>query len=159
MTKFSIIFITWWKLANVQTSWYLSWWSSFNGHHCIKLGKKLTKSLYFPRRVQNILTKEALLSLNYAIFHAHLLYCPIVTSGISAQVLKKIKILQKKAIRTITKSKSREHTEPLFRQLRILPYDKIVQMSKLNFMHAVRYRYSPHTFQSYWQINENRNME
>ena len=101
--------------------------------HCIKLGKKLTKSLYFLRRVQNILTKEALLSLNYAIFHAHLLYCPIVTSGISAQVLKKIKILQKKAIRTITKSKSREHTEPLFRQLKILPYDKIVQMSKLNF--------------------------
>ena len=41
----------------------------------------------------------------------------------------------------------------------ILPYNKIVQMSKLNFMHAVRYRYSPHTFQSYWQINENRNME
>ena len=90
--------------------------------HFIKLGKKLTKSLYFLRRVQNILTKEALLSLYYAIFHAHLLYCPIVTSGISAQVLKKIKILQKKAIRTITKSKSREHTEPLFRQLKILPY-------------------------------------
>ena len=56
--------------------------------HCVKLGKKLTKSLYFLRRVQNILTKEALRSLYFAIFHAHLLYCPIVTSGTSAQTQK-----------------------------------------------------------------------
>ena len=127
--------------------------------HCVKLGKKLTKSLYFLRRVQNILTKEALRSLYFAIFHAHLLYCPIVTSGTSAQTQKKMKTLQKKAIRTITKSKSHEHTEPLFKQLGILPYEKIVQMSKLHFMHAVRYKYAPDTFQSTWQLNSNRNVE
>ena len=127
--------------------------------HCDILGKKLTKSLYFLKRVQNILTKEALTSLYHAIFHAHLLYCSIIISGASSNALNKIKILQKKAIRTITKSKSREHTEPLFKQLKILPFDKIVQMSKINFMHAVRYKYAPDTFHSTWQLNEDRNLD
>ena len=32
-------------------------------------------------------------------------------------------------------------------------------MAKLNFMHSVRYKYSPDTFQATWQLNENRNVE
>ena len=127
--------------------------------HCAMLGKKLTKSLYFLKRVQNILTKEALRSLYFAIFHAHLLYCPIVLSGTTIKAQNKIKILQKKAIRIITKSKNREHTGPLFEKLKILPYEKILFMSKINFMHSVRYKYSPESFQSTWQLNENRNVE
>ena len=66
--------------------------------HCAMLGKKLTKSLYFLKRIQNILTKEALRSLYFAIFHAHLLYCPIVLSGTTIKAQNKIKILQKKPL-------------------------------------------------------------
>ena len=32
-------------------------------------------------------------------------------------------------------------------------------MSKINFMHSVRYKYSPESFQSTWQLIENRNVE
>ena len=48
---------------------------------------KLTRALFFLRRSQNFLTDKALLSLYYAIFHSHLLYCPIIVSGTSVKNL------------------------------------------------------------------------
>ena len=56
---------------------------SFNDH-VKKLCNKLTRALFFLRRSQNFLTDRAL-SLYYAIFHAHLLYCPIITSSTSTK--------------------------------------------------------------------------
>ena len=61
----------------------------------------------------------------------------------SQSALKSIAILQKKAIRTISNAKYNEHTPPLFAMLRILPFDKIIQESKLKFMHSVKYNYCP----------------
>ena len=55
--------------------------------HVQKLCSKLTRALFFLRRSQNFLTDRALLSLYYAIFHSHLLYCPIIVSSTSAKNL------------------------------------------------------------------------
>ena len=65
-------------------------------HHTKKLCSKLTRALFFLRRAQNFLTDKALISLYYAIFHSHLLYCPIIFSGTAAKNIKRIQILQKK---------------------------------------------------------------
>ena len=65
-------------------------------HPTKKLCSKLTRALFFLRRAQNFLTDKALISLYYAIFHSHLLYCPIILSGTAAKNIKRIKILQKK---------------------------------------------------------------
>ena len=67
-------------------------------HHTKKLCSKLTRALFFLRRAQNFLTDKALISLYYAIFHSHLLYCPIILSGTAAKNIKRIQILQKRAI-------------------------------------------------------------
>ena len=33
---------------------------------------------------------------------------------------------------------------------------KTVHLARLNFIHAVRYKYGPEIFQNIWQLNENR---
>ena len=127
--------------------------------HLYKLCNKLSRSLYFIRRAQNILSRDALVSLYYATIHSHLLYCPILLSGSTMNNINRVKILQKKAIRVVTGSKSREHTNPLFKNLGILPYDKIVKQAKLKLMHAVYYKYAPKTFANIWQTNVDRDLD
>ena len=68
---------------------------SFNDH-VKKLCNKLTRALFFLRRSQNFLTDRALISLYYAIFHAHLLYCPIITSSTSTKNIKKSQYCKRK---------------------------------------------------------------
>ena len=131
---------------------------SFNDH-VKKLCNKLTRALFFLRRSQNFLTDRALISLYYAIFHAHLLYCPIITSSTSTKNIKKISILQKKAIRIISHEKNFAHTRPLFSKLKILPYDLIIKQSKLQFMHSIRFKYAPESFNDVWTLNANREHE
>ena len=82
--------------------------------HVQKLCSKLTRALFFLRRSQNFLADRALLSLYYAIFHPHLLYCPIIVSSTSAKNLKTISVLQKKAIQIIAREKNLAHSKPLF---------------------------------------------
>jgi hypothetical protein len=66
--------------------------------------------------------------------------------------------VQKKAIRIITHSNYNDHTAPLFRRLGILPFDKIIEQSKLNFMHSIEFNYAPSAFANTWTKNNERNI-
>jgi hypothetical protein len=72
--------------------------------------------------------------------------------------IKQITVIQKKAIRVISKSKYNEHTNPIFKSLRILPYDKIILQNKLHFMHSIEYDYAPRSFTGTWEKNVNRHL-
>ena len=54
--------------------------------------------------------------------------------------------MQKKAIRIVTKSKKLDHTGPLFKEIDVLPFEKLMLQSKLLFMHAVHNDYAPASF-------------
>ena len=72
--------------------------------HVKKLCSKLAKSLFFIRRAQNFfLQTKPLLRLNYALFHSHLLYCPIIISGTANKNVNKLTTLQK-GLRIITRT-------------------------------------------------------
>ena len=64
----------------------------------------------------------------------------------------------KKAIRSITGSKSRQPSNPLFFDLKILPYNLLQKQARLHFMHSMEYNYAPKTFRDVWQKNEARNL-
>jgi hypothetical protein len=99
---------------------------------------------------------ETTLSL-YCMFHYHLLYCTNITSITSQSNINKISLLQRKAIRTITNSTYNEHTNPLFAELGILPYEKIIYLNKALFMHAIEYRYNIDS-NNIWTKNIARNL-
>ena len=73
----------------------------------------------------------------FSIFHSHLLYCPLIVNCATKTNIQKIAVMQKKAIRSITNSKSNSHTDPLFSSLNILPYHKIIYKSQLMFFHSI----------------------
>ena len=118
---------------------------------------KINKSLFCINRSKNFLTSKALKSLYYALIHPHLLYCINVYSATSPSNLKRLTLLQKKAIRTIHKVKSNAHTAPLFISSSILPLDKLILQAKLMFMHSIEYGYGLPTFINTWEKNHVRN--
>ena len=66
--------------------------------------------------------------------------------------------MQKKAIRNITGAKYRDHTKELFKNLNILPLDKIITLAKSLFMHSVFYNYAPSSFENNWSKISERNL-
>jgi len=126
--------------------------------HIPVLLAKLAKANFMLSRSKNILPQKALLSIYYAYFHSHLLYCPIIISMTSLANVNKIFIMQKKAIRIVMQASYNAHTAPMFDKLRLLTYHKIIQQAKLHFMHSYHYSYAPLAFSNTWSKNSDRNL-
>lgn len=124
--------------------------------HIQYVANKLSRSLFFLNRAKKLVTNKSLKMLYFATIHSHLLYCPIIMSCASQTSLKRIVILQKKAIRSISNANYNAHTSQLFVTHQILPFEKIIQEAKLKFMHSVRYDYCPISFQNIWKLNTDR---
>jgi hypothetical protein len=122
-------------------------------HHTQYLLAKLNRSLHCINRAKNLLSKQALKSLYYALIHSHLTYCPIIISCAMTQNLNKLAQIQKKAIRIISYKIYNTHTSPLFKDLNILPFNQLLTYNKLLFMHSVIYKYSPSSFYRIWLTN------
>ena len=127
--------------------------------HIDSLRSKLSKSLYCINRVKNIVPQKTLKTLYFSLIHSHLSYCPLIVSCAPKSCINKLVIMQKKAIRTITNSKANSHTEPLFSQLKILPYHKIIYKAQLLFFHSIHYNYASSTFINSWIKNSERNTQ
>jgi len=141
------------KLLGVHFDEYLNF-----EKHISYIRGKLSRSLYCIKRVCNKLSLKSLKSLYFALIHPHLLYCINIVSCANKSNLKSLEKLQKKAIRIITKSKSNEHTGPLFSKVKILPFEKLILQAKLNFMHSIYYEYSPISFKNVFLKNNNRDV-
>ena len=55
-------------------------------------------------------------------------------------------------------TKFRDHTDPLFKNLKILPLDKIILNAQALFMHSVFYEYVPNCFENIWSKVTSRNL-
>jgi hypothetical protein len=126
-------------------------------YHIDSTANKISKALYCINKAKNFLSKKALKSLYFALIHPHLLYCSTIYSIASPNNLKRLELLQKRAIRTITKSSFLAHTQLLFSSLNILPLTKLISYQKLMFMHSIEYQYHPSSFTNVWQKNSERN--
>ena len=135
---------------------YFDEFLSFDKHICF-IAAKLTKSNYIIKRCVNILSSNSLKLLYYSLVHPHLLYCNFIFGCSSQKNIKRLAILQKKAIRSITKSKIHDHTVPLFKSLKILPLEQLIYQNKLHIMHSVFYNYASNSINTMFtrRVNEN----
>jgi hypothetical protein len=127
--------------------------------HVSHICNKLTRYMYCIKQAKHIITKRGLISLYYSLIHSHLTYCTSILYGITINSKNRIEKVQKKAIRIITNSAYNAHTLPLFLELGILPFNKLIQFSQLLFMHAVEYKYAPPSFNEIWMKNGERDPE
>jgi hypothetical protein len=128
---------------------------SFN-YHVQYICKKLSKSLFFLQRAKNFVCTKSLKLLYFALFHSNLLYCIGTLSAMNNTNAKKILVMQKKAIRTISNAKYNDHTAPLFLKHQILPYNLMQKQFILSFMHGVEYGYGQESFIANWPKNAQR---
>jgi hypothetical protein len=124
--------------------------------HITHLCNKISKSIFCINRVKNFVDLNTRKLLYFALIHSHIMYCLTIYSCANATNMNKLKIKQKAAIRIVCNSGFREHTGPLFSQLKILPIDQLVTFSILKFMHSFTHNSLPFSFQNTWSTNRNR---
>jgi hypothetical protein len=112
------------KLLGVILDHKLTWSS-----HIQYISTKLSKTIGILHRVKNILNKQSLLSIYYALFHSYINYCILIWGKTFKYNLNKINILHKRAIRTISYSSYLSHMAPLFLDLSLLTFDQLYAYS------------------------------
>ena len=119
----------------------------------------MSKALYILRSSKNFLTQKALKSVYYALFHSNLIYSIPIWSCASNSSLKSIQILQKKAIRIVHGAKYNSHSEPLFKDLKILPLNSLIKFFNLQFIQNYMQGFLPSSFNRIWLTNEERRQD
>ena len=122
--------------------------------HISNIVKKLSSALFFMRNAKNVLSKKALTYIYYSIFHSHLIYGIHVWSSCSQSLITQMFKLQKKAIRIINGGNYNSHTEPFFKNSKILPVPSFTLFFKLQFMQQYMQGFLPRLFDNIW-INSN----
>jgi Reverse transcriptase (RNA-dependent DNA polymerase) len=122
-------------------------------HHVAQVSKKLSTALYFIRSAKNSLNPKALKSIYFALFHSHLIYAIQIWSCCSESILKQLFLKQKNAIRILSNARYNAHTEPLFKNLCILPLPKLVEYFQLQFMQQFTQKFLPKALAHTWITN------
>ncbi len=87
-----------------------------------------------------------------------MIYGISIYSNVPECAIKEIAVKQKMAIRAITNGKYNEHTGPLFKKLRILPFEKLVEYFNLLFMFDYKHDKLPRSFKNTWYTRRERNV-
>ena len=86
-------------------------------------------------------------------FHSHLSYSILAWGNASKNVLKKTTLLQKRALRTINKSKYNSHTDPLYVKSDLLKLSDMYILNVCHFMHDYSSQKLPKSFQNCYKLN------
>ena len=88
--------------------------------HIANVARKISKSIGVIYKASFCLPTSSLLTLYYSLVYPYLVYCVSVWGSTYPSNLKRILLLQKKVVRIISGSAFDAHTEPIFKQLKIL---------------------------------------
>jgi hypothetical protein len=123
-------------LGSIITS-NLSW-----KKHCSMLCNKLSRTIGTLKRLQNTVPTFVLLTIYNSFFLSHLSQSILLWGHKPGRVIK----LQKRAIRTIFKTKYNAHTSKLFKMNKLLKFDDIYRIAMIKFY----YKYLQGTLPSYF---------
>ena len=96
---------------------------------------KMSRAIGAINRISAIVPTHILLNLYFTMILPHVMYCNIVWGNCAQYLLNRIHILQKRAIRIITKSKPYSHSDPLFKKMKLLTIYDIHKFITCTFMY------------------------
>jgi hypothetical protein len=99
--------------------------------------------MYCLNLVKNFVDKPSLLKLYYSMIRSNISYGINLYGCANTTHLEKIRKKQKQAIRIICNATFRAHTAPLFKELKILPLDQLIEYSRIKFMHNFHFKNYP----------------
>ena len=114
--------------------------------HIEHVSKKLASSNFAINSSKNYLPLKIRKTLYYSLIESHLNYGNLLWGCSNKKSISKIENLQKKAIRNISLKSFRAHTEPLFKEMKILKFTDKLSYSRGIFMHKYRHGKLPPSF-------------
>jgi hypothetical protein len=121
--------------------------------HFEKLYKKVNRAVFSLKQMKHLLDREHLMLLYNAYIKSAIEYACALFSGLPASMLKPIIILQKRAIRIIFGAGYRAETADFFRELGILPLDKLIEFNIGKIMFDYKKGRLPNSFNNTWKLN------
>ena len=103
--------------------------------HILFLSNIISKNIGILYRSSLVLDRKHLLLLYNSLILPHINYCCIVWGMTFPSLINKIEILQKKAVRIISGSSRIAHSEPLFKELKLLKVKDIAKQQALILIH------------------------
>jgi hypothetical protein len=112
--------------------------------HINNICTKISRSNYIINKVKNVLPKSCLLTLYQSIIQCHINYGLHLWGSSSS--IERITKLQKKSMRIINKKGYNYHTEPLFKESKVLTVRDQHKFNILNFMQQIKTMKVPESF-------------
>ena len=126
--------------------------------HCTKVANKISRNNGLLNRVKHLLPPSSLKLLYHSFILPHILYALPAWGGCSAQNKKRIITIQKRAIRTISKSYYSAHTEPRMKKLGLLKFEDLYNLQNTLLVHDCFYGTAPKNIKSLINIALNPNL-
>ena len=124
--------------------------------HILYISNKISKATGVIIKAR-MLGKRALLSLNYSLVYPYLTYCCKVWGATYLYNIEILNKLQKKAMRIICSQSKYAHTEPVYKELKILDVKNIYNYLVGQFMFRYQNNLLPDVFDSYFIRNNSNN--
>ena len=121
--------------------------------HISQLCSKLTQNIGILNKLR-FLSQDVLKVIYHSFITSHISYCCIIWGFTSQLNLKRIYILQKRAIRIVTHSQYLCPTKPLFVKTKILSIYDMILLNTGNFMFSCYHSDLPQSFRSYFNLNK-----
>jgi hypothetical protein len=128
-------------------------------YHVKTICTRVSRALYMLRTCKNFLNENSLKTLYYSMVHCHLVYGNHIWGCANESIISDLYRKQKAAVRIISYSGYRAHTEPIFKRLNILPLPSLIEFFKLQFMQRFIQGHLPPSFNNVWITNEARRSE
>ena len=114
---------------------------------------KIARGVGILNKCKKYLNESTLVTLYYSFVYPYFNYCNCIWGNTYKSYLEPLVKLQKRAIRVISLSKGRAHTEPLFQRLGILSLQKLFVYCTQLFMFKFHHVLVPETFQNFFTLN------
>lgn len=114
------------------------------GHTYQPCSQKISKTVGILNRLKRIIPIKSLIAIYNSLINSHINYGILCWGYKCNRILK----LQKKAVRIISNSKYNAHSQPIFKQLRILTVNDIFTRKLYKFYYRMYHKNLPHYFMS-----------
>ena len=118
------------KFLGVYIDQHLTWKTHVNF-----IAAKISKSVGLLYKAKYYLPSKSLLTLYYALVYPYLTYCNLIWASTYVTNLQRIYLLQKRAVRAISKADYKASSKPLFANLKILDVFSIYSLQVSSFMY------------------------
>ena len=136
------------KFLGLYIDEHLTW-----NYHINHINKKISRSLFALKQIKTFLPPESLRTIYFASIHPHMSYGILAWGNANIASIKKVSLLQKRAVRTISRARYNSHSEPLLNQLNILNVTDLYELEILQFMQKFLNHKLPQSFNNIFTLN------